>query len=441
LFHFYKGVLEINRITSDSEKKIMFSDVFKKGIINAKIGGVKRLLKQIEVKNLTKIYGRASKKALKMLFQGKDKHEILKETGATVGVNRASFAINGGEIFVIMGLSGSGKSTLLRMLNRLIEPTAGQVLLDGEDLVEMPADKLREIRRKRIGMVFQKFALFPHRTVVENVEFGLEIQGMDGKTRREKAWESLKLVGLENYADSLPDQLSGGMQQRVGLARALANDPDILLMDEAFSALDPLIRKDMQDELLELQRNMNKTIIFITHDLDEALRIGDRIVLMRDGEVVQIGTPEEILTNPADEYVERFVEDVNLGKVLMAESIMQKPEVVVLGKDGPRVALTRIRDKRIPTLLVIDRNREVKGLLTADKVKQAVAQNMKIEEVMIEDIVKVQKDTPLQEVLASMVQMDFSYPAVVVDDKERLQGIVGRGALLSALAGQGGDTA
>jgi glycine betaine/proline transport system ATP-binding protein len=186
---------------------------------------------------------------------------------------------------------------------------------------------------------------------------------------------------------------------------------------------------------------MNKTIIFITHDLDEALRIGDRIVLMRDGEVVQIGTPEEILTNPADEYVERFVEDVNLGKVLMAESIMQKPEVVVLGKDGPRVALTRIRDKRIPTLLVIDRNREVKGLLTADKVKQAVAQNMKIEEVMIEGIVKVQKDTPLQEVLASMVQMDFSYPAVVVDDKERLQGIVGRGALLSALAGQGGDTA
>ncbi|UWE05220.1 glycine betaine/L-proline ABC transporter ATP-binding protein ProV [Laceyella sacchari] len=398
-------------------------------------------MKQIEVKNLTKIYGRASKKALKMLFQGKDKHEILKETGATVGVNRASFAINSGEIFVIMGLSGSGKSTLLRMLNRLIEPTAGQVLLDGEDLVEMPADKLREIRRKRIGMVFQKFALFPHRTVIENVEFGLEIQGMDGKTRREKAWESLKLVGLENYADSLPDQLSGGMQQRVGLARALANNPDILLMDEAFSALDPLIRKDMQDELLELQRNMNKTIIFITHDLDEALRIGDRIVLMRDGEVVQIGTPEEILTNPADEYVERFVEDVNLGKVLMAESIMQKPEVVVLGKDGPRVALTRIRDKRIPTLLVIDRNREVKGLLTADKVKQAVAQNMKIEEVMIEDIVKVQKDTPLQEVLASMVQMDFSYPAVVVDDKERLQGIVGRGALLSALAGQGGDTA
>lgn len=428
-------------MTSDSEKKIMFSDVFKKGINYAKIGGVKRLLKQIEVKNLTKIYGRASKKALKMLFQGKDKHEILKETGATVGVNRASFAINSGEIFVIMGLSGSGKSTLLRMLNRLIEPTAGQVLLDGEDLVEMPADKLREIRRKRIGMVFQKFALFPHRTVIENVEFGLEIQGMDGKTRREKAWESLKLVGLENYADSLPDQLSGGMQQRVGLARALANNPDILLMDEAFSALDPLIRKDMQDELLELQRNMNKTIIFITHDLDEALRIGDRIVLMRDGEVVQIGTPEEILTNPADEYVERFVEDVNLGKVLMAESIMQKPEVVVLGKDGPRVALTRIRDKRIPTLLVIDRNREVKGLLTADKVKQAVAQNMKIEEVMIEDIVKVQKDTPLQEVLASMVQMDFSYPAVVVDDKERLQGIVGRGALLSALAGQGGDTA
>ncbi|MFC7442496.1 quaternary amine ABC transporter ATP-binding protein [Laceyella putida] len=397
-------------------------------------------MNQIEVKNLTKIYGRSSKKALKMLQQGKDKHEIFKETGATVGVNQASFVINSGEIFVIMGLSGSGKSTLLRMLNRLIEPTAGHVLLDGEDLIEMPAEKLREIRRKRISMVFQKFALFPHRTVIENVEFGLEIQGMDGKERREKALESLKLVGLENWSESFPDQLSGGMQQRVGLARALANDPDILLMDEAFSALDPLIRKDMQDELLELQRSMNKTIIFITHDLDEALRIGDRIVLMRDGEIAQVGTPEDILTNPADEYVERFVEDVNLGKILMAENIMQKPETVVLGKDGPRVALTRIRDKRIPTLLVIDRNRKVKGLLTADKVKQAVNQNLKIEDVMMEEIVEVRKDTPLQEVLASMVQMDFSYPAVVVDEQKRLQGIVGRGALLSALAGQGGDT-
>lgn len=399
------------------------------------------MLNQIEVKSLTKIYGKYSRKALKMLEQGKDKHEILKATGATVGVNRASFTINGGEIFVIMGLSGSGKSTLLRMLNRLIEPTSGQVLLDGEDLTKMSMDKLRDIRRKRISMVFQRFALFPHRTVMQNVEFGLEIQGIADAERKEKAMKSLKLVGLANWADSFPHQLSGGMQQRVGLARALANDPDILLMDEAFSALDPLIRKDMQDELLEIQRNMNKTIIFITHDLDEALRIGDRIVLMRDGEIVQIGTPEEILTNPADEYVERFVEDVNLGKVLMAESIMQKPETVVLGKDGPRVALTRIRDKRIPTLLVIDRNREVKGLLTAEKVKQAVNQNLRLEEVMMEEIVEVREDTPLKEVLASMMQMDFSHPAVVVDEHKRLKGIIGRGALLSALAGQGGETA
>lgn len=310
---------------------------------------------QIEVKNITKIFGKSTKKALKMLQEGKEKEEILKSTGATVGVNQANFTVENGEIFVIMGLSGSGKSTLLRMLNRLIEPTSGQVFIDNQNIVEMNAEQLRELRRKKISMVFQKFALFPHRTVIENVEFGLEIQGITAADRREKAMESLKLVGLESWAESYPSQLSGGMQQRVGLARALANDPEILLMDEAFSALDPLIRKEMQEELVDLQRSMNKTIIFITHDLDEALRIGDRIVLMRDGEIVQIGTPEEILTNPADEYVERFVEDVNLGKVLTAESVMRKAETIVLGKDGIRVAGKKMRDKGIPTVVVVDR--------------------------------------------------------------------------------------
>lgn len=231
-----------------------------------------------------------------------------------------------------MGLSGSGKSTLVRLLNRLIEPTNGVINIHGKNIVEMSDEDLRHVRRETISMVFQKFALFPHRTVAQNVEYGLEIQGKSKAEKRVKALDALSLVGLQQWADSMPSQLSGGMQQRVGLARALANDPDILLMDEAFSALDPLIRKDMQDELLELQDKMKKTIIFITHDLDEALRIGDRIALMKDGSVVQIGKPEEIMMNPANEYVERFVEDVDLSKVLTASSVMRRPETVGLDR-------------------------------------------------------------------------------------------------------------
>ena len=242
--------------------------------------------KKIEVQDTTKIFGKNSKRAAQLLREGKSKDEILKETGATVGVKNATFEVYDGEIFVIMGLSGSGKSTLVRLLNRLIEPTSGQVLIDGEDIVKMNKEELRSVRRKKIGMVFQNFALFPHKTVLANTEYGLEIQGVSKEEREMDAKVALRLVGLAGYEEQTPGQLSGGMQQRVGLARALANDPDILLMDEAFSALDPLIRKDMQDELLQLHSDMGKTIIFITHDLDEALRIGDRIALMKDGEIV-----------------------------------------------------------------------------------------------------------------------------------------------------------
>src|SRR5690606_396649 len=233
----------------------------------------------------------------------------------------AAFSVEQGEIFVIMGLSGSGKSTLVRLINRLIEPTEGDILIDGEDLAKMDKHQLRQVRREKLSMVFQQFALFPHRSILENAEFGLEIQNMPKDKRKEKAKQALELVGLGNYLQQKPGQLSGGMQQRVGLARALANDPKILLMDEAFSALDPLIRKDMQDELIDLQSSMQKTILFITHDLDEALRLGDRIALMKDGSIVQIGTPEEILVNPANDYVERFVEDVDRSKVLTASHI------------------------------------------------------------------------------------------------------------------------
>lgn len=326
---------------------------------------------KIEVRNVTKVFGKSPQQGVKMLNEGLSKKQILEKTGMTVGVNKASFEVRSGEIFVIMGLSGSGKSTLVRMFNRLIDPTDGQVLIDGQDIVKMKPNELREVRRSKISMVFQRFALFPHRTVLSNTEYGLEVKGSDRKQQREKALEALKLVGLEGYENSYPSELSGGMQQRVGLARALANDPDVLLMDEAFSALDPLIRKDMQNELLELQEKMEKTIIFITHDLDEALRIGDRIALMKDGSIVQVGTPEEILMNPANDYVERFVEDVDLSKVLTAAHVMKRPEKILADR-GLRVALQIMKDAGISSLYIVDKKQKLVGAITAQDAADAL---------------------------------------------------------------------
>lgn len=387
---------------------------------------------KIKVKNVTKIFGRNMKRALRLLEEGHEKQDILKQTGCTVGVNQASFEIYPGEIFVIMGLSGSGKSTLVRLLNRLIEPTVGQVLIDDKDVVKMSKEELREMRRKKMSMVFQKFALFPHRTVLENVEYGLEIQKIDKSIRKEKALESLKLVGLEGYEQQYPDQLSGGMQQRVGLARALANDPDILLMDEAFSALDPLIRKDMQDELIALQATMEKTIIFITHDLDEALRIGDRIALMRDGKIVQIGTPEDILLNPKNGYVERFVEDVDLSKVLTAGHIVKRAEAVQLDR-GPRVALQLMKGLGISSIYIVDKQQKLLGAVTAAKARRAAESNLSLNEVMDKNIITVKEDEVLTNILDKV--SNATIPVAVTNTNDQLKGIVIRGALIGALAG------
>jgi len=388
---------------------------------------------KIEVKGLTKIFGKNPKQALKLLQEGKTKSDILKQTGMTVGVNRASFEVNSGEIFVIMGLSGSGKSTLVRLINRLIEPNAGSVLVDGEDLAKMDKQKLRETRRKKLSMVFQGFGLFPHRTVWENAGFGLEIQGMDKKEIHAKALESLTMVGLVGYEDQYPSQLSGGMKQRVGLARALANDPDILLMDEAFSALDPLIRKEMQDQLMDLQATMHKTIIFITHDLDEALKIGDRIAIMKDGLIVQIGTPEEIMTNPADDYVKKFVEDVDRSKVFSAQHVMKRPETIDIEKHGPRVALQRMRQAGISSIYVINKNKEFLGVVTAEAASEAVKNgNKDIYDVMITDVPVVPPDLSLNDLFE--IIHNSPVPVAVVEDKI-LKGIIVRGAVLAALAG------
>jgi glycine betaine/proline transport system ATP-binding protein len=387
---------------------------------------------KIKVEQVTKIFGKNTKQALQQLSNGKSKSEILQSTGCTVGVNQASFEVKTGEIFVIMGLSGSGKSTLVRLLNRLIDPTSGKVLIDGQDVVKMSKEELRQVRRKKISMVFQKFALLPHFTILENTAYGLEIQGMTKEERQKKALDALHLVGLKGYEEQYPNQLSGGMQQRVGLARALANDPDVLLMDEAFSALDPLIRKDMQDELLELQSSVEKTIVFITHDLDEALRIGDRIALMKDGNIVQIGTPEEILMNPSNQYVERFVEDVDLSKVLTASHVMRRAETVQIEK-GPRVALQLMRELGISSIYTVDKQQKLLGVVSAADAKTAVEAQQSLHQIITTDLSTVSPDTLLSELFDKV--SEATIPVAVIDDHKRLKGILIKGAVIGALAG------
>lgn len=388
---------------------------------------------KIKVQNLTKVFGPKPDKAIELLKKGWSKQRILEETGLTVGVNQADFHVRAGEIFVIMGLSGSGKSTLVRLLNRLIEPTSGTIEIDGKNIAAMNMEELHEVRRKKLSMVFQRFALFPHRTVVENVAYGLEVQGVQSAIRRQKALQALALVGLNGWENSYPEQLSGGMQQRVGLARALANNPDILLMDEAFSALDPLIRKDMQDELIELQANMQKTIIFITHDLAEALKIGDRIALMKDGRIVQVGTPEEILTNPANEYVEKFVQDVDMSKVLTAEQVMKRPETITLDR-GPRVALQLMRDRGVSSLYVVDKKKILLGVVTADAVAKANQEGLNLEQAMQKEVPIVVPETRLNDLFDRIAFTPV--PLAVVNEQRRLLGVIVRGAVLGGLAGK-----
>ncbi|EPU67009.1 TPA: glycine betaine/L-proline ABC transporter ATP-binding protein [Streptococcus agalactiae] len=386
----------------------------------------------LEVKNLTKIFGKKQKAALEMVKQGKSKTEILEKTGATVGVYDASFEIKEGEIFVIMGLSGSGKSTLVRMLNRLIDPSSGNIYLDGKDIAKMNVEDLRNIRRHDINMVFQNFGLFPHRTILENTEFGLEMRGVSKEERTTLAEKALDNAGLLPFKDQYPSQLSGGMQQRVGLARALANSPKILLMDEAFSALDPLIRREMQDELLDLQDTNKQTIIFISHDLNEALRIGDRIALMKDGEIMQIGTGEEILTNPSNDFVREFVEDVDRSKVLTAQNIMIKPLTTVLEIDGPQVALTRMHREEVSMLMATNRRRQLLGSLTADAAIEARKKGLPLSEVIDKDVVTVSKDTVITDIMPLIY--DSSAPIAVTDDNDRLLGVIIRGRVIEALA-------
>jgi glycine betaine/proline transport system ATP-binding protein len=394
----------------------------------------------VQVEGLYKIFGNNPKeRALPLVEQGKSKAEILEATGCTVGINNASFNVHQREIFVIMGLSGSGKSTVIRCVNRLIEPTAGKVIVDGQDVVEANAEQLRDIRRKKMSMVFQRFGLLPHRTVLDNVAFGLEIQGVDRAERYEKAEKAISTVGLDGYSDKMTQALSGGMQQRVGLARALANDPEILLMDEAFSALDPLIRVQLQDELLELQARQHRTILFITHDLDEALKIGDRIAIMKDGAVVQVGSPEEILSNPANDYVRDFVENVDRSKVITAGSILRKTDVAYTNH-GPHQALRQMRQLGVGSLYVLDRNRKFVGLIKSEEVAELARKTPEkddatstIEPILHREYSSTRPEVPIADLLEESARNVV--PIAVVDEEGTFLGIVTRPAILSAIAG------
>ena len=388
-------------------------------------------LPKVKVNHLTKIFGKKTKPALEMIRANKSKTEILEKTGATVGVYDVNFEVEEGEIFVIMGLSGSGKSTLIRLLNRLIEPTSGNIYIDGQDISSLDKEGLREVRRNKMSMVFQNFGLFPHLTILENTEYGLEIRGVPKEERQAKAEKALENSSLIAFKDQLPSQLSGGMQQRVGLARALANDPEILLMDEAFSALDALIRREMQDELLDLQENVKKTIIFITHDLNEALRIGDRIALMKDGQIMQIGTGEEILTNPANEYVRTFVEDVDRSKVLTAQNIMVPALTTNIEIDGPTVALKRMRQEEVSMLLAVDKKRQLKGVVRAEKALEARKNGTSLVECVDPEIQTIDKDMLVNDIFPLIY--DAQTPLAVTDNG-KLLGVVIRGSVLEALA-------
>ncbi len=383
----------------------------------------------ISISGLYKIFGEKPLSVLEQVKNGKNKEDVLAETGHTVGLKNINLEIHKGEIFVIMGLSGSGKSTMIRHFNRLIDPTEGKILVEGIDVMSLSQKELEEFRRHKMSMVFQRFGLLPHRTVVDNVAYGLEIQGINKEKRLEKASEWLDTVGLKGYEQQFPSQLSGGQQQRVGLARALCTDAEILLMDEAFSALDPLIRSEMQDQLIELQSKLQKTIIFITHDLDEALRLGDRIAILKDGVLVQQGTPDDILLNPADDYVEAFVKDVNRARALTVETVMLPPECRITAKTIDEALQEMKRSKHDYAYHVTEDGYQ--GLLTQDALEHAAeahsTDSQRISEDIYEHVAVISPDAAIETVLTDSMSSDYSLP--VVDEDGNLKGTLERNSV------------
>lgn len=385
----------------------------------------------IQIEDLYKVFGDRPETVIPLVREGKSKDEILADTGHTVGLKEINLSIHKGEIYVIMGLSGSGKSTLIRHFNRLIDPSAGRIMVEGVDVMKLSARELEQFRRHKMSMVFQRFGLMPHRTVIENVSYGLRVQGVDKQTRRQKALQWLQTVGLAGYEEQYPSQLSGGQQQRVGLARALCTDAEILLMDEAFSALDPLIRSEMQDQLIELQQTLHKTIVFITHDLDEALRLGDRIAILKDGALVQEGTPVDILLNPADDYVEAFVKDVNRARALTVDTVM-KPPACRITADTIAEALAQMKQQPANYGYYVSKD-GYQGTVSQQALQAAAdeGQEQQIPKELLEDKTSIAPDELLESVIPET--LNSNYPLPVVDAEGKLKGELSRASLAQVL--------
>lgn len=385
----------------------------------------------LEIRKVSKLYGHEKNKAKKLKYEGKDKDYIYKKTGVNVALWDVNLDIKEGEVFVIIGLSGSGKSTLVRCFNLLNKPSNGNILFKGEDIAKYNKEELRNYRRNKISMVFQQFGLMSHKNVIENVEYGLEIKGTDKKLRQETAKEMIAMVGLEGYENEPISNLSGGMKQRVGIARALANDPEILLMDEPFSALDPLVRKDMQFELLTIQKKLNKTIVFITHDIDEAFKIGDRVAIMKDGEVIQVDTPENMTTNPKNEYVKRFIDSADKTQVISVKNVMTKPNSIVKMKDSPLVAVKIMRANDVSSAYVVGEKMKFKGIVNIEDALRASKEGSTIESILIKEILTTDKEMLLTDII--QMATETKYPIAVIEEDGTFQGIVSKTNVLSSI--------
>lgn len=395
---------------------------------------------QIIIKNVWKLYGKDAKKVFTKKLMKESKTIIQEKTGCIVGMKDINLEIKKGEFYILMGLSGSGKSTLIRSLIRLVKTSKGSITINDKDITKMTNDELLHFRRDTFGMVFQHYGLLPHLTVLENAAYGLKVKGMPKNERCTKAMKTLETVGLKGWEYYYPGSLSGGMQQRVGLARALANEPDILLMDEPFSGLDPLIRRQMQDELVELQSKLQKTIIFVTHDLHEALKLGDQIAILRDGEVVQVGTPEDIVTNPADEYVQEFVQDASPAKVLTASSIMEEPHILTYAWEGPKTALTLIRANKRRAAFILNQSRELLGVVREKELIKLVENEQKLKTIptsSIKKVTSVSEDTLVEDLFP--IVKENPWPIPVVDENNKFKGIVTTDQIFESLSPLGGE--
>lgn len=387
----------------------------------------------VRANGIWKVFGRNPERVLEPKFRDLPKNELQRKTGCVVGLRDVNLEVKTGELFVLMGLSGSGKSTMIRTLLRLVEPTAGTLHVDGKDVSAMSHKELLEFRRNLVSMVFQSYGLLPHYTVLENAAYGLRLRGDEKEKREARAMEALNMVGLAGWENYYPTSLSGGMQQRVGLARALAKNPDILLMDEPFSGLDPLIRRQMQDELVDLQSDIGKTIIFVTHDLPEALKLGDRIAIMRDGEVVQVAEPEEILSNPHDEYVRAFTRDASPARVYTASTVMEEPEMLLYRWQGPLTARNEMERQKREWSFVVDRRRTYLGVATRDVIERlAKEKRTTVEKEDLMYLEPVRPDVVIEDLFG--VVSSESYPLPVTDDDGKLLGVVRPRAILNALS-------